>query len=266
MNRISKKIDLLKNQGQKAFIPFLTAGYPNIENTPELVWALESGGVSIVELGMPFSDPLADGPTIQTSSHQAIENGVTPNVVFDYIKNIRVKSEIPLIVFTYTNIVMHIGIESFMRKLSAHGGDGLLIPDLPLEEADQFVKSAHRENLRMVFLVSPLTSEKRMKRIEKLSDDFVYCVSVAGVTGARTQLFSQIGNYLKNVRKTIKKPVMVGFGVSNSEDARKISKFSDGVVVGSALINLLRQNAGCDNLAERVRDFAKDISTSISEK
>ena len=266
MNRITQTIKKLQKQGEKAFIPFITAGYPDLNSTPEIVFALESGGASIVELGMPFSDPLADGPTIQSSSYQAIENGATPGAVFETIRTIRSKSEIPLIVFTYTNIILQFEIERFMRQLSSSGGDGILVPDLPLEEARLFLASAHKENLRMIFLISPLTPEDRMKRIEKISDDFVYCVSVTGVTGERSQLFSKVRNYLRKVRSVLSKPIMVGFGISDRGDAQKISRLSDGVVVGSALINVIRHNKNGDDLFEHIQKFAEGISKSLTEK
>lgn len=264
MNRITTQINKLHSDGTKAFIPFITAGYPDLKTTPLLVETLEKAGASIVELGMPFSDPLADGPTIQSSSFEAIRNGTTPDAVLDCIQTIRKTSEVPIILFTYTNLILRYEIDRFMERLSASGGDGLLVPDLPIEEAQLFIKSAHKHNLRMIFLISPLTSPQRMKKIEKISDDFVYCVSITGVTGKREQLFEKIKPYLQMVRKTISKPFMVGFGVSNRDDARKIAALSDGVVVGSALINIIKENINSPNLLDNVRKFALNIHRGIS--
>lgn len=264
MNRITAQIDKLHSAGKKAFIPFITAGYPDIKSTPILVEMLEKAGASIVELGMPFSDPLADGPTIQSSSFEAIRNGTTPDSVFDCIQTIRKTSKVPIILFTYTNLILRYEIDNFMERLSYSGGDGLLVPDLPIEEAQLFIKSAHEHNLRMIFLISPLTSPHRMKKIEKISDDFVYCVSITGVTGKREQLFEKIKPYLQIVRKTISKPFMVGFGVSNRDDARKIAALSDGIVVGSALINIIKENINSPNLLNNVRKFVLNMYRDLS--
>ena len=264
MNRITNQINKLHSTGTKAFIPFITAGYPDIKTTPLLVEILEKAGASIIELGMPFSDPLADGPTIQSSSFEAIRTGTTPDSVFECIQTIRKTSEVPIILFTYTNLILRYEVDRFMERLSASGGDGLLVPDLPIEEAQLFIKSAHEHNLRMIFLISPLTSPQRMKKIEKIADDFVYCVSITGVTGKRDQLFEKIEPYLQTVRKTVSKPFVVGFGVGNRDDARKIAALSDGVVVGSALINIIKENINSANLLDSVRKFALNIHRSIS--
>ena len=263
MNRITATINSLHSKGAKAFIPFITAGYPDIKTTPLLVETLEKAGASIVELGMPFSDPLADGPTIQSSSFEAIRNGTTPDAVFDCIRTIRETSEIPIILFTYTNLILRYEINRFMERLSSSGGDGLLVPDLPIEEAQLFIKRAHEHNLRMIFLISPLTLPQRIKKIEKMSDDFVYCVSITGVTGKRKQLFEKIKPYLQTVSATVSKP-FVGFGVSNRDDARKIAALSDGVVVGSAIINIIKENKNDANLLKNVRKFVLNIYRGLS--
>lgn len=263
MNRITLKFRQLKSSGEKAFIPFITAGYPNMTQTVEIVSVLEQTGADIIEIGMPFSDPLADGPTIQASSHESIMNGTTPESVFECISKIREKSEIPVILFTYTNLILHFGIEKFMTALSDSGGDGLLVPDLPVEESKDFRKCAKKHKIRMIFLISPLTSVERMKQIERASDDFVYCVSIAGVTGARNALFEQIKPYLETVRNTISKPFVVGFGVSSGSDAADISSMSDGVVVGSAIIKIIQKYKENLNLINHLRDFASEIHQGL---
>ncbi|MFC1556700.1 tryptophan synthase subunit alpha [candidate division KSB1 bacterium] len=263
MNRITEKIQYLKRKGKKAFIPFITAGYPDINSTPEVFAVLERSGADIIEIGMPFSDPLADGPTIQYSSDCAIKNGATPSRVFETIKTIRSFSEVPILLFAYTNLILNFGIDEFMEQLSCSGGDGLLVPDLPVEESGPFYSRAKKHTIRMIFLISPLTSQERMREIERRSDDFVYCVSIAGVTGAREQLFKKINSYLKTVRSVLTKPFVVGFGVSNGGDARKIAELSDGVVVGSALIKRMQHFNNKQDLYKNIHDFAMEIKNGI---
>jgi len=263
MNRITSAINRLQRSGEKGFIPFFTAGYPDLKSTPAIFSALEQAGADIIEIGMPFSDPLADGSTIQASSYEAITSGTTPESVFNVIENIRASSELPIILFTYTNLILKFGVSNFMKTIAEMGGDGLLVPDLPIEESSEFRKYTHKYNLRMIFLISPLTSINRMKKIEYISDDFVYSVAVTGVTGTRRRLFDQIEPYLNKVRRTLSKPFMVGFGVSNRIDARKIASLSDGIVVGSAIVKVIQQNRKSQNLIEKVHEFAAEIHEGL---
>ena len=264
MNRITAVIAKLQKTGKKAFIPFITAGYPDIKKTAALVQSLDRAGAALIELGMPFSDPLADGPAIQESSFEAIQSGTTPDMVFECIRKIRLWSTIPIILFTYSNLIISKGIDTFMELLTDSGGDGLIIPDVPLEESTPFIHSAHMHHIKMIQLISPLTHPKRMKRIESVSDDFVYCVSITGVTGERSELFKQIQLYLKTVRETLNKPFMVGFGISTPEDAKKIAQLADGIVVGSALISRIKQHKNSDTLSDEIYHFATEIVNGIS--
>ncbi len=266
MNRITKVVKQLQEAGDKAFVPFITAGFPDISTTKEIFKALEESGADIIELGMPFSDPLADGPTIQSSSHEAILSGTTPESVFELIAEIRKTSETPILLFAYSNLVISNGIAEFMKRLNRAGGDGILVPDMPIEESAVFRKYAKMYNVRMVFLISPLTPVERMKEIEKLSDDFVYCVSVAGVTGVRKQLAGSITPYLTKVRKMITKPFYVGFGVSSKEDAGNVVKYCNGVIVGSAIIKIIDKYKGKPNLIRKIRTFASGISSKIKNE
>ncbi len=265
MNRIIQRISELSLSGKKAYIPFLTAGYPDIDATEKLVNVLEKSGADIIELGIPFSDPLADGPTIQNSSHLALQNGITPEKVFDCIKRIRRKSEIPLLIFAYTNIILQYGIDKFFQKCSKAGIDGVLVPDLSIAEADEYKKFSKQKDICMVFLVSPTTSADRMKKIEKYSDGFVYCVSVAGVTGARKSLFDDISTYLDRVESILDKPFMVGFGISSSKDAERISEKCDGIIIGSAILNLIRDSKNISETIKAVGDFSKEICAGLGK-
>jgi len=263
MNRITTAFKRLQETGRKAFIPFITAGYPDLQRTPGIFAALERAGADIIELGMPFSDPLADGPTIQTSSHEAIAGGATPAAVFSCIESIRQSSELPVILFTYSNLLFKHGIDGFMQSLADAGGDGLLIPDLPVEESKEFHRQARKHNIRMIFLVSPLTQVERMKEIERISDDFVYCVAVAGVTGARRHAIEALRPYLSDARRAISKPFVVGFGVGSPEDAHAIAGHSDGVVVGSALIRIIEKYRNSPQLEKEIEEFAGQLRKSI---
>ncbi|MCP4725274.1 MAG: tryptophan synthase subunit alpha [bacterium] len=265
MNRIRKTITDLKKRNEKAFVPFLTAGHPSMEMTVKLVKMLENAGSDIVELGIPFSDPLADGPTIQASSHYALQAGVTTDSVFECIKEIREISSIPILVFAYTNLILSYGIDRFFKNLKQCGGDGLLIPDMPIEEAGQYRKIAKEQQVSLIFLITPTTPVDRMILIEKFAGDFIYCVSITGVTGARKEIFNEIRSYLKKVRKTLSKPYVVGFGVGNKNDAAKIAEYSDGVVVGSAIIRLISENIDDPELANKVYNFAHEISRGVKE-
>lgn len=263
MNRISRKIDELRESGEKAFIPFLTAGHPSLEMNVRLVYALEKAGSDIIELGIPFSDPLADGPTIQASSQYALQEGITTDCVFKCIEAIREFSSVPLLIFAYTNLIMSYGIDKFFRILKKSGGDGLLIPDLPVEEADRYRKAAEKNNISLIFLITPTTPVERMRLIEKFAGDFIYCVSITGVTGARKDISKNIRTYLKKVRNTVRKPFVVGFGVGNKNDAKNIAEYSDGVVVGSAIIKLITKNIDDPNLEYKVYRFAQQISKGV---
>lgn len=263
MNRLDKTMRQLNKSGKKACIPFFTAGYPDIKSVPLIFKSLEKAGADIVELGMPFSDPLADGPTIQESSHQAILNGATPGSVFESVVSIRNISELPVIIFTYANIVLRYGPEQFMKRLAETGGDGLLIPDLPVEESAGIRKYAREYGIKMIFLVSPLTPPERMKLISKISDSFMYCVAVAGVTGARNHALESIAPYLQIVRKNVTKPFVVGFGVSTPEDAKSLAELSDGIVVGSGLIKVIRENRDRPDLENYIFNYASSLFNSV---
>ncbi|MDD3374612.1 MAG: tryptophan synthase subunit alpha [Candidatus Omnitrophica bacterium] len=263
MNRIDQKFKSLSKQKKKAFIAFITAGDPNLKTTEELVLAFEKSGVDIVELGVPFSDPLADGPTIQEASYRALKNKVSIIKILDSVKRIRKVSEIPICLMTYYNPVFHFGDTKFVAQAKAAGVDGVIIPDLPPEEASELIQEARKKDFSTIFFLSPTTKKERISIIEKASSGFIYYVSIAGVTGARKALPKNLKENLKKIKRSIKKPLCVGFGISNAQQAKEISKCCDGVIVGSAIIKEIIKNKGKKNLVSNVTRFVSSLSAAI---
>lgn len=235
--RIEKTFAALKERGEKALIVFITAGDPDIKTTVALVHELEANGADIIELGIPFSDPMADGPTIQASSERALENGITIADVLGAVAEIRTKSSIPIVLFGYYNPVFVFGVKRFAREARLAGGDGVLIVDLPAEEADELKKELDAQGLDLIFLLTPTSDDARIRLISGMASGFLYFISVTGVTGARVKLSSNIPAFMKKIKKATTLPVGVGFGISSPEQAREASGLSDGVIVGSALVN-----------------------------
>ncbi len=243
-NRISEVFENRKGDG-KIMSLFLTAGYPEIDSTADLILGFEQNGADLIELGMPFSDPLADGPTIQYSSEVALRNGITMKKIFDIIRKVRETSEIPVILMGYINPVLRYGVAEFCRDAALAGADGFIIPDLPAEESGIIEEEARKNGLFLIFLVAPNTSSERMRMIDNKSKGFVYCVSVTGVTGARdgSEVARSVEKFINRVNKNIKKnPKLVGFGIKNYHDAQLICKEVDGFIAGSALIDHIRSN------------------------
>ncbi len=232
--------------GKKIMNLFLTAGFPTPEDTAELILGYEKNGADIIELGMPFSDPLADGPTIQYSSEVAIKAGTDIARIFEIVKQVREKSEIPIVLMGYLNPVMHYGIQRFFDDGARAGIDGLILPDVPVEESGIIAEASEKHGIPLIYLVAPNSTDERMKLVDERSGGFVYCVSVTGVTGARKgdEVDQSVKRFIERVnRKITKNPVLIGFGISSHEDAVRISEKADGFVVGSALINNIRENS-----------------------
>lgn len=241
---------------------FLTAGYPDLESTVELILGFEQNGTEMIELGMPFSDPLADGPTIQYSSTQAIENGIIMDKIFTMVKQVREHSDIPIILMGYINPILRYGVSDFCQKAADSGVDGLIIPDIPIEESGVIKEEAHNRDLPIIYLVAPNTSDERMKQIDEQSEGFIYCVSVTGVTGAREgdTIAKSVQRFIGRVQKNIQKnPKMVGFGIKSYEDAQRIAADMDGFIVGSALIETIRQHYPKEGWKDEVFSFVKTL-------
>lgn len=259
MNRIGRKFKDLRKENKKAFIAFITAGYPDINTTEKLVLEFANTGVDIVELGVPFSDPLADGPIIQESSQAALRKGINLNDILNLVKRLRKKTDIPLCLMSYYNPIFCFGEEAFIKKASGCGVDGVIIPDLPPEEGNSFIKLAARFNLDTIFFLSPTSTIRRIKFVSKASRGFIYYVSLTGVTGPREKLPLDLINNLRVIKKYTRKPVCVGFGVSNHQQIKQIYKIADGVIVGSAIINKLKDNLNRPDLVKRVSGFISGL-------
>lgn len=254
-NRIDAKFRELKKKKKKAFVAFIMAGDPSLNITKELVLELERQGADIVELGVPFSDPLADGPTIQRSSERALKNKVDVASVCGAVKDIRLKSDIPIVFLTYYNLIHNYGLGRFVRDAKASGVDGVVVPDLPPEESSQLRSVAKDKGLSVIHLIAPTSSTQRVKSIASSSTGFIYYVSLTGTTGERRRLPREISGGLRAVKKLTKKPVCVGFGVSRPEQARSILRLADGVIVGSAIIKVIEKNIGRKGLVKKTGIF-----------
>ncbi len=261
LNRIQSVFESKKSDA-KLMSLFITAGYPELNSTVDLVLEFEKNGADLIELGMPFSDPLADGPTIQYASNIAIENGITMAKILDMVADIRKKSEIPIILMGYINPILRYGIEKFCKDASKNGVDGLIVPDAPIEESSKLSEAAKKYNLDLIYLVAPNSTDERMKAIDEQSQGFVYCVSVTGVTGARTgeEISNSVDKFIDRVTKNVtKNPKLVGFGIRNHKDAISISEKVDGYIVGSALIDTIRSNYPSNGWKQKTFSFVKEL-------
>jgi len=242
-----------------ALIPYITVGYPSVETTLKAVLLFASTGCDIIELGIPFSDPLADGATIQQASHEALRQGVTPGICFEVAQELRQQVAIPLAFMTYYNPVLKFGLERFCSRCAEVGIDGLIIPDLPPEEGEELEKSTRRHGLDLVYLLSPASTEERIRLVTSRSSGFIYLVSLTGVTGARDKLSEELESFVARVRKRTEKPLCVGFGVSTPEQARRVARVADGVIVGSRIIQLLNEDKSLRN----ARSFVESLREAL---
>ena len=246
----------------KAFIPFITCGDPSLEVTEQLVYAMEEAGADLIELGIPFSDPTAEGPVIQAANIRALSGGVTTDKVFAMVEKIRKNSSIPMVFMTYANVVFSYGTERFVKKAAEVGMDGLILPDVPFEEKEEFDGICKEYGLDLISLIAP-TSHERISMIAKEAQGFVYCVSSLGVTGMRSQITTDIGAMVDLVKKAKDIPCAVGFGISNPEQAKKMAGQSDGVIVGSAIVKLCGQyGAEC---VPYVKEYVKAMKDAVRE-
>ncbi len=264
MNRIDKKFSALRLRGEKALIPFVTAGDPDLRTSLEILRALGRSGADLIELGVPFSDPMADGPTIQRSSERALKRGTSLPRILEMVRKFRRDSEIPLILFGYYNPFFCYGLERLAREAKASGVDGLLCVDLPPEESGELKRWTRAEGLRNIFLLSPTSDSGRIRLVAREGRGFVYYVSVTGVTGARTRVESHLRAEVARVRRHTALPIGVGFGVSTPRQAAWIASFADAVVVGSALINVIEKARRKQEKVRRAGHFISSLKRAMN--
>jgi tryptophan synthase alpha chain len=246
VTRIGRRFAALAAEGRKAFIAFVTAGDPSLDRTVEVAWALEQAGADVLELGVPFSDPLADGPVIQRASERALARGTHLASVLDAVRRIRVRSELPLLLFSYMNPLLRYGLDRLAADAAAAGVDGVLVTDLPPEEAGEWIACTRRAGLDTVFLVAPTSPEARLKRIAESSRGFVYAVSRTGVTGEREAISGDAAGLVGRMKALTPLPVALGFGISTPDQVRAAAAVADGVVVGSAIVRFLEEDPDGD--------------------
>ena len=260
MSRIQKCLDYLN--GKKALVAFYTAGDPNLDASKDIFTAIEKSGADIIEIGVPFSDPLADGPTIQASSYRSLNNGTTLKKIIQLVSDIRKTSQLPVVLMTSFNPVFVYGQKEFVADALKAGVDGIIIPDLPHEEADEFLEIA--EGLDMIFLVSPTSTPDRVKQIGKISKGFIYYISLTGTTGTQEFLSSELEAKVEAIKKSVSLPVLVGFGISGPEQAREAAKVSDGVIIGSAIVKLVEKNNDPVERDRKLGEFIASIQKAIN--
>ena len=264
--RISGFFARLREEGKKGLIAYLTAGDPSPDETVEMVRALERGGAGLIELGVPFSDPVADGPVIQAASERSLKAGTTLRKVLELAAEIRRESEVPLLLFSYLNPMLRYGLVSLARDAAAAGVDGCLATDLSVEEAHDYVEVMRAHNLDTVFLAAPTSTPRRLELVAKYSTGFVYLVSRTGVTGERESLSAALGPLVASMRNVTRLPLAVGFGISTPEQVRQVGELADAVVVGSAFVRLIGRNIGVASLPLQLETLARELKHGFDMK
>ena len=260
MSRIEKR--LVSLNGNKALVAFYTAGDPDLSASKDIFAVIEKNGADIIEIGVPFSDPLADGPTIQASSHRSLQKGTTLKKIIQLVADIRKTSELPIILMTSFNPVFVYGKKEFVADAVKAGVDGMIIPDLPPEEAEEFLGIA--EGLDMVFLLAPTSTPARIQQVGKVSKGFIYYISLTGTTGTKEALSSGLKKKVNEIKKTVSLPVLVGFGVSGPEQAKQAAEASDGVIIGSAIVKIIAEHNDPAERDRKLADFLASIKKAIN--
>jgi tryptophan synthase alpha chain len=264
MSRIAKKFSALKAKGEKALICFLTAGDPSLDKTREIILGMESAGVDCVEIGVPFSDPTADGPIIQAASQRALKNNATLAGILDMIQSIRQTSEIPIVLFGYYNPILSYGPERFAARAKEAGVDGILVVDLPPEEAPELRQYTDPQGIDFISLIAPTTSIERVKQIAAHATGFLYYISITGVTGTARPQIAEVKKDVERIRQVTHLPLAIGFGISTPEQAKEIAPYADGIVVGSAIVKMIAENSRRDDLVSVVSQYAREMKKAIS--
>jgi tryptophan synthase alpha chain len=262
MSRIDRTFKGLKERGRSALIPFLMAGDPDLETTEALVLKMAECGADIIELGIPFSDPLADGPTIQAASQRALRNGTGLKDIFSLAERLK-GLDLPLVLMTYFNPVLRFGLREFAEACHKSGVDGIILPDLPPEEAGAWIEEARRKDLDTIFLIAPTSPPERVQLASRFSRGFLYYVSLTGVTGTRQSVADGLEAAVRRIKKDVQTPVAVGFGISTSEQVKEVGSFADGVIVGSAVVKIIEENQKTPEMASRMGDFISSLSRAL---
>jgi tryptophan synthase alpha chain len=263
MGRIGTKFESLRGKKEKALIVYLTAGDPSLEITKKLIFGLEKTGVDILEIGVPFSDPTADGPVIQAASQRALKAGTTLEGVLDLVTEVRKVSEIPIVLFGYFNPIFAYGVKRFAEAARRAGVDGVLVVDLPYEEAKELRIYTDAVGIDFISLIAPTTDGKRLNKIAADATGFLYYISITGITGTAVPKIENIKTTVKKIHKITKLPIAVGFGISKSQQAREIARFADGIVIGSAVVRLIDENKNNPDLVKIISAYASEIKKAL---
>ncbi|MBN1254944.1 MAG: tryptophan synthase subunit alpha [Deltaproteobacteria bacterium] len=264
MGRIEQRFNILKEKGEKALVIYITAGDPSLEQTKEIALGLDAAGVDCLEIGVPFSDPTADGPIIQAASQRALKNGTTLAAILAMIESIRKTSEIPIVLFGYYNPILSYGPERFAARAKEAGVDGILVVDLPPEEAAELRQYTDPKGIDFISLIAPTTNTERVKRIASHATGFLYYISITGVTGTAKPQVEEVAKDIKRIRTVTELPLVVGFGISTPQQAKEIAPFADGIVIGSAVVRMIDEYSGKFDLVTQVAHYARQIKEAIS--
>lgn len=264
MNRLDACFTRLKGQGEKALITYVMAGDPSLQETEQVVLALERGGADIIELGVPFSDPIADGPVIQAAAERGLRSGTTLRGILEAVRRLRTSTQIPIVLMAYYNTIHAFGEAEFCRQAVEAGVDGLIVPDMPVEESGSLKALATPAGLDLIFLLAPTSTPARRTMVARQSQGFVYYVSLTGITGAKLKDIGDVEQNVARIRRVSKVPISVGFGVATPEDAQRIARVADGVIVGSALVKRVAELPHNPGAMERIADFVRSLKTATN--
>lgn len=264
MNRLELRFEDLRRKGEKALIAYIMAGDPSLQETESLVLELEKAGTDIVELGVPFSDPIADGPVIQQAAERALRSGTSLRRILDTVASLRSRTQIPIVLMAYYNTIHAMGEAAFCRQAVAAGVDGLIVPDMPPEEAGELEQVARHGGPALIFLLAPTSTGGRRDQVARHSSGFVYYVSLTGITGAKLTDLEDVRRNVGKIRRATKLPVAVGFGIATPEEAARVADFADGVIVGSAIVRQIAEHQHAQNMPVRVGEFVRSLKQGMN--
>lgn len=264
-NRLDTKFEQLRARGEKALIAYVMAGDPGLAETQQLVLAMEQAGADIIELGVPFSDPIADGPVIQQAAERALRNGTSLRDILHSVTSLRQQTQIPIVLMVYYNSIFAMGLESFCAAAKEAGVDGMIVPDMPPDEAGPLKSPAQRAGLRLIFLLAPTSTAARRAYVARESEGFLYYVSLTGITGVKIQNMQEVGTNVAKIRKATRIPIAVGFGVQTPEDAAKVAAMADGVIVGSAIVRQIALHQQKPDMVSAVATFVASLKDAMRQ-